>query len=216
LNIVECVQKSPEWFAAKVGKVGASEISDVLSRDRSGKGEGAMRRNLKAKVVCEILTGLPQGSGFQSKGMEDGIENEPFACSAYEVSKEVMVDKVGFVLHPTIPRFGASPDGLVLGADGKPAGVLEIKCGYPTTHIAWLRAGVVPTEHQPQMLAEMSCTELPWTDFVSYCPALPTNLQLFVVRFLRDEARIKEMEAQIRVFFSEVDEMVAELLERAA
>lgn len=216
MKVYYCEQRSPEWFALKAGKVGASEISDVLSRDKSGKGEGSMRRNLKAKVVCEILTGLPQGNSFQSKGMEGGIENEPFARSAYEVTKEVTVDQVGFVVHDRIDRFGASPDGLVLGPDEKPAGVLEIKCPYAATHIAWLLAGVAPTEHQPQMLAEMACTGLPWADFVSYCPQLPPNLQLFVVRFPRDEARIKEQEAQVKVFLEEADELVERLRLKAA
>jgi len=212
MKIIECEQGTPEWTAARCGKVTASNIADVLSRDRSGKGEGAMRRNYKARLVCEILTGISQEGTYSNKAMADGIENEPFARSAYEVKHEVMVDRVGFIVHPTIDRFGASPDGLV---DPTRKGVLEVKCPFAATHIAWLLAGVAPTEHQPQMLAEMACTELPWVDFVSYCPALPPNLQLFTVRFNRDEKRIKDMEAEVRVFLGEVDELVANLRERA-
>lgn len=211
MRIIDCVQGTPEWSAARCGKVTASNISDVLSRDRSGKGEGAMRRNYKARLVCEILTGVSQESSFTNKALADGIENEPFARSAYEVAKDVMIDTVGFVVHPVMERFGASPDGLI-GSDG----VVEIKCGYPATHINWLLAGVVPTEHQPQMLAEMACTGLPWVDFVSYCAALPPNLQLFTVRFPRDDKRIREMEAEVKVFLDEVDELVERLRKVAA
>lgn len=216
MKIIDCEQGTPEWTAARCARVTASNIADVLSRDRSGKGDGAMRRNYKARLVCETLTGVSQESSFQSKAMADGIENEPFARSAYEVAKEATVDRVGFVEHPHIPRFGASPDGLILTPDAKPGGVLEVKCPFPATHIAWLLAGVAPTEHQPQMLAEMACTELAWVDFVSYCPALPPKLQLFTVRFPRDDKRIKEMEAEVRVFLSEVDDLVERLQKVAA
>lgn len=212
MRIIECEQGTDAWKAARCAKVTASNISDVLSRDRSGKAEGTTRRNYKARLVCETLTGISQEGSFSNKAMADGIENEPFGRSAYEVAHEVMVDRVGFIVHPLIDRFGASPDGLV---DPARRGVLEVKCPIPATHIAWLLAGVAPTEHQPQMIAEMACTELPWVDFVSYCPALPPNLQLFTVRFPRDEARIKAMEAEVRVFLTEVDDLVAKLRERA-
>jgi hypothetical protein len=48
----------------------------------------------------------------------------------------VLVDKVGLVLHPTIERAAASPDGLV-GSDG----VLEIKCPKTATHLQYLMDG---------------------------------------------------------------------------
>lgn len=211
MNIIDVEQGSPEWKLARAMCVTASNIADVLSRDRSGNGEGAMRRNYKARLVCETLTGQPQEDGFQSKAMTEGIENEPFARAAYEVHRDVMVDRVGLVVHPRIPRFRGSPDGLIA-----PDGSMQIKCPYPATHIAWLEAGVVPVEHQPQMLAELAVTELAWADFVSYCPALPQNLQLFVVRFMRDEKRIAEIEAEVKVFLDEVDAKVEALRKRAA
>lgn len=49
---------------------------------------------------------------------------------AYEADKGLMVVETGLVMHPSIPGFGASPDGLV-GDDG----VLEIKCPNTATHI---------------------------------------------------------------------------------
>ena len=49
--------------------------------------------------------------------MEHGIETEPLARAIYEMNKGVEVEQVGYVLHPSVPRSGASPDGLV-GEEG--------------------------------------------------------------------------------------------------
>jgi hypothetical protein len=62
----------------------------------------------------------------------------------------------------------------------------------------------------------MACTERSWVDFVSYCPAFPPHLQLYVVRFPRDEKRIVEITAEVNVFLKEADEIIERLNKRAA
>jgi hypothetical protein len=138
--------------------------------------------------------------------MQWGIDTEPFARAAYELQQDVMVETVGFATHPEIPRFGCSPDGLV-GEDG----LVEIKCPNTATHIEYLLAGTVPAEYQAQMLVEMACTGRQWVDFVSYDPRLPAHLQLFVRRFLRDAARIAEIESKVVQFLEEVDRVLVQL-----
>lgn len=209
MKVVDFPQGSAEWANARAGKVTASRVDDVLSRARDRKSEGATRRKYKAQIVAEILTGKPQEGRFFNKAMEDGIENEPFACGTYE-AKHAFVDRVGFVLHPTIERAGASPDGLV-----GDKGLVEFKCPEPQTHLAYLLEGVVPSDYEPQMLWEMACTGREWVDFVSYCDLFPEH-QLFVVRFNRDEARIRQITAEVTQFLNEVDEIIARLKQKAA
>jgi hypothetical protein len=60
----------------------------------------------------------------------------------------------------------------------------------------------------------MACTGTKWCDFVSFDPRLPDDLQLFVVRLERDQEYIEAMEAEVKKFLSEVDEMFAKLKER--
>lgn len=211
MKILDFPQGTEEWKQARAGRVTASRIDAVLSRSRDRKSEGATRRNYKAQVISEILTGRPQENGYTNKAMEDGLEFEPLARSAYELAKGEFVDLVGLVLHPSIERAAASPDGLV-GKDG----LVQFKCPFPATHIGYLLAGEVPPEYQPQMLWEMACTERAWCDFVSYCPAFPPHLQLFVVRFPRDEKRIVEITAEVNVFLNEVDEIIERLNRKAA
>lgn len=201
MKVITAEQGSSEWLAARAGKVTASMISNVLA-----KPETAAFRDYQAQIVAELLTGKPQGSDFTNAAMEFGTENEPFARSAYEVSRGIMVDEVGLVLHPTIDRAGASPDGLV-GSDG----LVEIKCPKVATHLAYICAGVVPTKYKNQMLFQMICAERAWCDFVSFRPDLPEHLQLFVIRFQRDETKIKELTIAVNAFLAQVDEMLTKL-----
>jgi putative phage-type endonuclease len=201
--LYDCEQRTEEWRELRLGKVTASRISDVLAKIKEG--EAATRKKYKAEIVCEILTGLAV-EGFKSKEMQWGTDTEPFARAAYELQQDVLVQTVGFATHPTIKRFGCSPDGLV-GSDG----LVEIKCPNTSTHIEYLLAGVVPAEYQPQMLVAMACTGRQWVDLVSYDPRLPSHLQLFCRRFPRDEARIAEIEAKVVKFLEEVDDVLVRL-----
>jgi putative phage-type endonuclease len=208
MKILDFPQGSAEWLASRAGKVTASRISDVLAKIKSG--EAAARRDYRAQLVAEILTGKPQEDGFVNDAMKWGTENEPFARAAYEVDRGILVDQVGLVLHPEIDRAAASPDGL---AD---VGLVEIKCPKTATHLEYLLAGEVPEKYRNQMLWQMACTERLWCDFVSFDPRLPQDLQLFVVRLNRDDEAIKKMEAEVRKFLDEVDEVIEKLTQRKA
>lgn len=198
-----CEQGTPEWLSLRAGKVTGSRISDVLATIK--KGEAATRRNYRTEILVETLTGIPVDQ-FVSKEMQWGTDQEPFARAAYELHQDVMVSTVGFAVHPFIPRFGASPDGL-LGEDG----LVEIKCPNTSTHLEYLLAGVVPSDYEPQMLAGMACTGRAWCDFVSFDPRLPAHLQLFVRRFHRDELKIADMEGKVLKFLEEVDATIVQL-----
>lgn len=204
-------QRSEEWFAARLGKVTASRVADVMAKTRSGY--GASRKNYMMELLCERLTGAKQ-DGYVSGPMLRGIELEPVARSAYEIDTGNMVEECGLVAHPDIPMFGASPDGLV-GDDG----LLEIKCPNTAQHVEFLRTGVPDTRYQWQMLAQMVCTGREWCDFVSYDDRLPEPLAYRCVRFERDEARIAEMTDEIRQFLAELDALEHEMrarMEKAA
>lgn len=200
------IQGSEEWFNARRGFVGASMINDVMATTKSG-GEAATRRNLRAKIVAERLTGQSADS-FSSAAMQWGVEHEPIARALYEVSRDIDVEQVGFVLHPDIKMTGASPDGLV-----ESKGLIEIKCPNTSTHIDYLLGGVAPMEYRNQMLWQMDCTNRDWCDFASYDPRMPDDMQLFVVRYIRDDEKLKELRAGVIKFLEEVDEVLFKLQE---
>ena len=203
MKVIDAVQGSPEWLAGRAGKVTASMISAVLM-----KPETAGFRDYQAQLVAEILTGKPQGSSFTNEHMQFGTETEPLARSAYEAETGFSVDEVGLCIHPTIDRAGASPDGLVSNS-----GLVEIKCPKVATHLAYLIAGVVPAGYKNQMMWQMACCERDWCDFVSFRPDLPEHLQLFLIRFHRDQKEIDKLETAVNAFLATVDEMIKKLKE---
>ena len=195
------IQGSPEWLAERAGKVTASMVSAVLA-----KPETAGFRDYQAQLVAEILTGKPQGSDYTNAAMQFGTEMEPLARSAYEAETGFSVDEVGFCQHPTINRAGASPDGLVGNS-----GLVEIKCPKVATHLAYLIAGVVPVGYKNQMMWQMACSGRDWCDFASFRPDLPEHLQLFIIRFKRDPARIIDLETAVVAFLDSVEKMINQL-----
>jgi len=197
-------QGTDAWFAQRVGNVTASRISDVMATLKSG-GESASRRNYRAQLIAERLTGSKSES-FTNAAMQWGTDNEPIARAMYEIQTGSDVEQVGYVTHPSIKNTGASPDGLV-GDDG----LIEIKCPNTATHIDYLLAGVPAAEYHNQMLWQMECTGRKWCDFVSYDPRMPEELQLFVVRFYRDDERLSEMRSGVVKFLQEVSETIEKL-----
>ena len=112
-------QGSPEWFKARLGKVTASRVSDVIAKTKSGY--STSRAKYMAQLLIERITGEPIES-YTNPAMERGIEQEKFARAAYEAKANVLVDECGSVDHPTIPMSSASPDGYV-----EQDGLVEIK-----------------------------------------------------------------------------------------
>jgi putative phage-type endonuclease len=200
------IQGSPEWFEARRGFVGASAINDVMATTKSG-GEAATRRNLRARIIAERLTGICEES-YTSTAMQWGIDNEPIARAMYEIQTGLDVEQVGFILHPTIKMTGASPDGLI-GSEG----LIEIKCPNTATHIDYLLGGVPPVQYHNQMLWQMECTRRNFCIFASFDPRMPEDLQLFVRRFERDEKRIEELREGVNKFLDEVNVILTKLKE---
>jgi putative phage-type endonuclease len=198
-------QGTEEWFTIRIGKVTASRVADVIAKTKTGY--SATRDNYMAQLVCERLTGQ-KGESFTNAAMQHGTDTEPLARAAYEALKDVLVDEVGFVPHPSIIMAGASPDGLV-GEDG----LLEIKCPNTATHIETLLSQSVPGKYFTQMQFQLSCTGRQWCDFVSFDNRLPEELQLFVKRVPRDNEFIKQMEDEVVKFLNELDIKIAQLMD---
>ena len=196
-------QRSEEWFQARLGKVTASRVADVLAKIKSG--ESASRRNYKIQLVSERLTGEKQET-YVNQAMQDGIDREQFARDRY-VKQFGEVEEVGFVKHPTLEA-GASPDGLV-GTDG----IIEIKCPMGSTHTETLMTQEVPSKYVPQIQFQLLVTGRKWCDFVSYNPMFPENLQVFVRRVFANKEYQQELEDEVKQFLKEVDDVISKLKE---
>lgn len=192
MRILQAEQRSPEWFAARLGRATASNFSNVLAAKST-----AAYRNYRVKLALERLTGK-QEDVFQSEAMKQGTEREPLARIAYEALTGNLVEEVGLCLHDTL-ECGASPDGLIDAVRG-----LEIKCPTPGKHCEYLRASAEPPEYTAQIQGCMWITERTEWDFVSFCPEFPENAQLIVRTIRRDDAYIDKLAKSVEAFMGEV------------
>jgi putative phage-type endonuclease len=196
-------QRTEEWFAARCGKVTASRVADIVAKTKTGY--SASRENYLAQLVCERMTGKPAES-YSNTAMQWGTDQEPFARAAYEAAKDVLVQEVGFVVHPNIEGAGASPDGLVAEF-----GLVEIKCPNTATHIQTLLDQKVPDKYNIQMQWQMACTGRQWCDFASFDPRMEEGLQLFIKRVEYHPLYVAELEKEVINFLMDVEDKIRKL-----
>jgi len=206
-SVVDVAQRSPAWFAARLGRVTGSVAHDLIAMPKTGKGELAGRRNLRVRLALERVTGQSlDAGGYQSPAMAQGIAREGDARAAYEALTGEVVSTSGFLAHDTIAA-GVSLDGYV----GDYAGVIEIKAPLAATHLEYLRSGRLPLDYYSQVTHALWLTGAAWCDWVSYSPEFPAGLQLKVVRVLRDEAELHAYELALRLFLTEVEAEAASI-----
>jgi len=196
MKIYDCIQGSDEWWAVKLGKVSASNFSEVLNK-KTGRGL-CMR-----KLAAERLTGTYEKS-YYNKNMEMGNELEEEARKYYEKENNCTVVQVGFVARDE--WVGVSPDGLV-GESGN----LEIKCVIPSTHIHTILKNELPDAHVPQVQGQLWVTERLWCDFVSYSP-LMKGRPFHCIRVPRDDNYITSiLEKEVRIFVEQLKDMISQI-----
>ena len=201
MKVISCVQRSPEWYQARLGRLTASCAAEAFAAIKSG--EAASRRNLRMRLVLERLTGVSQENGYHSSDMDRGIELEAAAYAAYEAHTGILVEPIGFVAHDELLA-GCSPDGLT--ADG----LIEIKCPKASTHLNYLLGGL-PLEYRTQITMSLWLTGAQWGDFVSFHPDFPEPLRLKVTRLYAKDLDLAAHELNVRLFLTECDREIAAL-----
>ena len=194
---------TPEWEAARLGKLTASRLYDALGTTQKGTWL-ASRREYMIELAAERMTGM-RSDPYLSGPMLWGVESEPLAIAAYEKARGITTEKIGFVVHPLLKMCGATPDALV-----SDDGILEIKCPESATHIATLVEREIPEKYLMQMHWQMAC--LParrWCDYMSFDPRMPPRFRSAVIRVERDQKRIARLTLGAEDFLNDLERIVA-------
>lgn len=192
MKIIDVVQNSKEWFAAKCGIPSSSEFDKIVTT----KGEPSkQRQKYLYRLAGETITGISEES-YQNETMLRGKEMEFEARKLYSLISGKKVQEVGFCLAE---GFGASPDGLV----GK-NGVLEIKCPIISTHVGYLLENKLPIDYWQQLQGQLLVTDREWVDFCSYYP----GMRPLIIRVKRDKKFIGILEAELKKFCVELKQIV--------
>lgn len=204
MKVLTTDQRSGGWYAARLGRLTGSRSSDMLATIKTG--EAAARRDYRLQLVCERLTGVSQEATFVNEAMQRGMDLEPAALAAYEGISGELARSVGFLAHDDLMA-GCSPDGLV-----GDHGLLELKCPKSSTHIGYIRSGVIPSTYLPQLTHNLWITGLAWADFFSFDDRLPAELHCFCRRVFAKDLDLAGYEQKARSFLAEVDAEVADLM----
>jgi hypothetical protein len=205
-SVIQCEQRSPEWFAARCGRLTASVAHCAVAKGK-GSAEAVTRRDLRYKLACERITGQPEPDDFLGNDMRRGIEQEPRALAAYEALTGLKVLRTGFIAHDALP-IGCSLDG---NSDNFER-ILEVKCCKSSLHIRhWHDRNEFVREHSQQIAHCLWVTGAKSCDLVSFNPHVPAKLRLLCVPVLRQDARIQEYVDQAERFLVDVESTAAEV-----
>lgn len=196
-RVMDVPQRSPEWFAARLGRLTGSCAGDMLATIKTG--EAAARRNLRLKLVLERLTGRSQDDGYLSPAMQAGIDREPLAFAAYEALTGDLAQTSGFLQHVD-HLAGCSLDGHLGAFDV----LVSIKCRQPAAHLDFLRSGRIPADARAQMRHELWITGAREHHYFSWNPDFPRALQSRLVVVQAADVDLPDYEAKALAFLAEV------------
>ena len=191
MQIINCEQRSDEWYTARCGVPTASNFAKIVTTTGA---PSKQREPYLLKLAGELVTGRAEET-YCNAAMQHGIDTEDDARSTYELITGTDVEQVGFCIRDGA---GASPDGLA----GE--GLLEIKCPQVHTHAKYLLNNKLPSEYLQQVQGQMYVTGRPWCDFFSYYP----DMKPLLIRVERDENFISKLSSELKAFCEELQDVV--------
>jgi len=168
-TLIDCEQRSSEWFAHRKGVLTASQFGDWLTK--SGKVAEKARLTAASKCLAEAV-GYPDPPPYETDDMRRGVELEPYALGAFRRQMDFAVDTIGFAksIHGS---FGCSPDGIMDNGEG-----VEIKCPRMSKIIQYIALDELPDEYKAQVHGSMAVTGAKAWWFVAYHPSSPLFVKL--------------------------------------
>lgn len=198
------LQRTSAWYAARRGRITASEVVDILTKGRGANevfGKTALTY-LNGKVAERLMEEdmfvyYMEDVKKSTPAMRWGTEYEETAREQYEVATGRKVMDCPFMeLKGYEGYVGGSPDGRCSTLDR----IIEIKCPYnPIVHIEhchWnkpedLKIGNPQYYAQVQLNMEITGTKL--CDFISYSPLYRSGLDLHILEIPYDDIYMKFM-----------------------
>lgn len=195
-------QRTDEWHEARLGRITASKIYDVISK--TAKGAYTSKRDDYAyQLAAERMTGLPTRV-FTNEAMQWGTAIEPEALEFYAEYYGYKVESAPFIIHRNMAFCGCSPDGIVNNEF-----LVEIKCLQTNTFLRVRKDGIPPPQYIAQCMMQMAVTGAPKVDLFVYDPRIidPTKqFQLFVIE--QDKDAIANIENELVLLNEYVDSIV--------
>lgn len=209
---LDVIQRSPDWFKVRMGRITASRLVDWLAVSVAKGKEGTplkARGDYERELWFERKFGV-SFNNYVSEAMLDGQDFENFAKEQYQKIKGVVIADCGVYYNEF---FAATPDGIVVEHNG----LIEVKIVRDNTFTEILLTGV-PEKHYKQIQGQLWASGADWCDYVA------VNLNTKKISIWRVAPNLefhKELEAAVQVpisveevNLSEVYDIVGEVPDR--
>ena len=187
-------QRTDEWHEARLGRITASKIYDVIAKTAKGA-YTAKRDDYAFQLAAERMTGLPTRI-FTNDAMLWGQETEPLALEFYAEYYGYEIKQAPFIIHRQMEFCGCSPDGIV-----NDEFLVEIKAPQTNTFLRIKHDKVPPPQYVAQCQMQMAVTGAHKTDLFFYDPRIiEPSKQFILFEIERDNEYIANLEQEIVLF----------------
>lgn len=203
MKILDIEQNTPEWDAARLGKVTGSKLKDIVS-ERGGRKIGFYQLNADRLALADEIDEDARDRGHR-------LEHEAIELFEGETGKKVNKD-IGLVISDFHPSIAVSPDGLIQN-DGIYDEAVEVKCLGTARHIQIIEEDVIPRDYWYQVLQYfIVCDTVAILNFVSYDPRLVAHPFHLIVVTREDVKEQVERYKQYQLdTLAEIDAIVEKL-----
>lgn len=195
----DLVQGEPEWHAARLGILTASEMKLVITPTLKIADNEKVKIHLY-ELLAQRVTNYVEPH-FQSYDMERGNFDEEHARAKYS-EEYAPVEECGFITNDKWGfTIGYSPDGLV-GDEGLIECKSRVQKWQMKTLVENVSKGEIPDDYVMQIQTALLVSEREWCDFVSYsggmvmpvvrCHAIPEFQEAIIAAARSFEARLTE------------------------
>lgn len=192
------IQKSDEWFKARLGNVGASEIDNIITSE--GK-PSKSRTDLLYTLAAQRVRGKADET-FQSQAMLNGNIKEDEARALFSVLYDVEIEQCGMIYKDKRRLYHASPDGLISSDCG-----IEVKCPLAKTQARYLIEDKLPTPYYVQVQSSLFISERKYWWFMSYCD----GMKPLIIKVMPDEKFQKALAVELELFCKQLDDVVEQI-----
>ena len=193
-------QGSPEWHDFRIDSVGGTGLSKIITN--SGGKPSESRDGYLLEKAGDIISRDPSPN-FQTWEMKWGHKYEPVARETFELVKGTTVETCAMIFFDESRTWHISPD--FFNSKERYGG--EIKCYQLKAFQECIEGEKLPTKHILQCQAGLALTGWDYWWFMAFFP----GLQPFFYKVERDEALIRTIKIEVRLFLNDLNKLIEKL-----
>ncbi len=199
-------QRTSEWYNARLGKFTASHFGDLMAKpanksSKYSKSTITYIQDLALQLFLQKYTSRPDNDATRW-----GMRHEETALLEFGKFSGFNVTESGFLIHPSFPEVGATPDATIIENRYSDDIILaQVKCPYSQKNHSKYSRKVMDaltlkkckSAYHWQIQGEIWVTGAAHSYFVSFDPRQYGRQRLHYAKIERDQKAIDQLESFI-------------------